>query len=365
MNPSCEVYLFDSDTYLADLAHIVPDSEGKDASPENLLALCLPCHRTVDDQRDSNTVHMLRGWKASRQQELIRRFSKRYTTFENLAEVVTPLLRSNLSIFRAYGPTGDSDAQVGARAHLWRRFEGAVLANNNKLVALLDKNRDLLHGENQEIVDRFMRHTAEFLETRGDRPQVRVILFPRELNSVFGVEENIDRYAPSVSALQNLASQMRNDGTLVKVDILPTPTLTYVARDGVERVLDLRDRPRVQQLYWTRRCYRPQTTNLRLEGLVFLLQWLQDRNVVFEFTRQDNFTEVRLPGGRTVYFMYEYCVSVANMEQAPLRRGTLVVNTHSWNQGPFSKRAALYAQRIGVRIMNQNQFVVFVHQSLL
>ena len=365
MNPSCEVYLFDRDTHLADLAHIVPDATDGDASPENLLALCLPCHRKIDDQRDDTTENMLRAWKAARQNELRRRFSKRYSTFEKLAKAVTPLLRSNLSTFRAYGPTDDSHAESGARARLWRRFEGAVLANNQKLVTLLEKNRGLLHRENRDIVDRFARHTAEFLDTRGDTPQVRVVLFPRELNSIFGIEQSIDSLAPSVSALQNLAAQMRRHKSLVKVDILPTPTLRYRAESGVEKLLDLRNRPRVQQLYWTRRCYRPQTTNLRLDGLVFILRWLQDRDVAFEFPLQDNFTEILLPSGQTVYFMYEYCVSVAAMEQAPLRRETLVVNTHNWNQGPFSKRAVLYARKIGVSTLNQNGFFVFVHNNVL
>lgn len=363
MNPSCEKDLYAETTILGELAHIVPDSEGGPPTFENMLALCRDCHKITDHPRLPETEDTLRAWKANRAREIRARFSRTYGTFEELAAEVAPLLRRNLNLYRDYGPESHH-TDVGAAHALWRKFEGSVVANNSKLTALLDKNRRLLHRENQQIVDHFIGHAAEFVKTRDDKPSLRVLLFPRQLNSVFGVEATTDDLAPNVSALQNLVASLASDDRFVDLQLLPTPKILYRTTSGIREELDLRNRPRVHQVYWNGSHYRNKTTDLRLDGLLFVLKWLRRRGIHYEFRTPTNLTEITLGKRYEVYFIYKYCASLLDMQLGPLRTDLVVVNLHNWNDGPFSPSARKHASEMGSRTMNQKEFFVFCNGLL-
>lgn len=358
MNPSCEKDIFGTETVLSEFAHIVAAKDGGPPSFDNLLVLCLACHKAVDNPRTAETVPLLREWKETRSQELRTRFSRIYPTFEALEGYVQPLLRRNLNIYRNYGPDAESPDPT-ARHALWRKFEGPILATNQRLATVLDNNRGLLHAENQDLVDAFIGHTAEFQATRTDEPSVRVMLFPRELNSVFGVETITDDLAPNVSALQNLVAHLISKDQFVELRLLPTPKIVYRDASGSQLELDLRNRPRVHQVYWTGKHYFNKTTNLRLEGLLFVLKWLAARRLHYEFHRPADLTEMVVEHTHEVHFVYEYRASLLNMQEAPLRPGLVVVNLHNWNDGPFSAEAVEYASSMGSRTMNQKEFFLF------
>ena len=176
MNPQCHNDLFQDDANIGELAHIRPNADNGDVSFDNLLALCRHCHKIIDDNREQWPSDLLRHWKKNRNSEIRQQFTKRFTSFEDLKTIVVPILERNGSIFDSYGPTGDPSIDVN-RHRLWLRFEGELIANNQRLEQILVANKDLLHRENQKIVQNFLDHAKEFIQTRGDKPVSRVLLF--------------------------------------------------------------------------------------------------------------------------------------------------------------------------------------------
>ena len=363
MNPSCAIDLFPSGVSVAERAHIQPYRMDQDDSFENLIMLCRNCHVTADAQPPSEILPKLRQWKAARQEFIRAHFTARYAFFSQLTDVVTPLLRRNREIFDNYGPSTSpmSDAD---EPHLWHTFEPELVANNEKLVSILTANNHLLHIENQGIVDRFCTHVAEFVATRGEASVVRRVLFPSELSSIFGLQVVEDSTpAPNVAALQNLISQLIQKGTFVELDLVGGPVLVYRDRSTLAE-LRLTDRPRMHQIYFTRRLYTPQTTSLRLDGLIFVLRWLHERGVPFEFPDMRKLWRIRLADRYDVGLCYEYCLSVASLNGMLQEDLDIVVNLHNWNGGPVSKEASEQADACDVTLYNQQSFFAFVYREL-
>ena len=361
MNPECQVSLFLNGTYIGEMAHIIPHAAGGDVSTDNLLLLCRNCHKTIDDQ-EKKMDSILRRWKEERKVELHTRFTRKYQSFEQLTTIVVPILKRNLEIFDSYGPGNHKSADTG-RHDLWLKFEGELISNNQQLKALLTTNKELLHCENRDIVQEFIVHNNEFIHTRNNLPTSRVKLFPQNLNAIFGVERVSERLAPNVSALQNFIAHLVHDDRYIALELVPNQILIY-SESGKEIKLHLNDRPRVQQIYRNNDCYSPQTTKLRLDGLVFVLQWLADRNIHYTFRRVGNLAEFILNDKYNVFFCYEYCMSLATMYDVPTSSDLLVVNLYNWNNGLFTKEAVEYASEIGIQTMNQREFFVFVHKNL-
>ena len=298
MNPICENDLFVRGTFTGDMAHIIEHKDGGDVSFDNMLILCKNCHREVDDQRSEATVPMLMAWKHDRSEEIRTRFTKVYGTFDNLSTAVAPILRSNLAIFQSYGPVDTPDA-YDQKYKMWLQFEGELIANNQKLALLLDANRHLIHKQYHDTIDQFKLHLQEFICTREDRTIPRVNLFPIELNSIFGVEQVHAKLAANVSALQIFIAHLIRKGNFISLDLVEQQVLTYVSQ-GETVELDLHNQPRVLQCYWTEHCYQRQITDVRLENLAFVFQWLHGRNCQVEFREVSN-EEISLlqnPGSR-------------------------------------------------------------------
>ena len=189
-------------------------------------------------------------------------------------------------------------------------------------------------------------------------------MFPRELLSVFGLNRNEDiGLPPSVAALQNFISHLIRKDRFVSLQLDTTQTLTYKgsARDIV---LNLNDRPRVQQVFWNGRFYRPKSTNLRLESLVVFAQWLRRNQINYEIRDYNQITELLLNKKHRVKLCYEYCLSRSDLHDIELAQGLIIVNLHNWNDGPVSSEASAFADEVGVRLFNQNQFFVFAHKEI-
>ena len=132
-------------------------------------------------------METLQSWKTHRNREIQARFSRAYRSFEELSRDVVPLLERNGRIFDNYGP-GVDDEGVYGRRKLWETFEGEIVANNQVLELMLAKNMDLFPTPNREIIQSFIDHAKEFVNTRG-APASRVKLFPVGLCSIFGLQE--------------------------------------------------------------------------------------------------------------------------------------------------------------------------------
>ena len=362
MNPACQVELYQDGTNLGEMAHIVPHAEGGDVTLENLLMLCLSCHTQIDRNRTESTVAQLKKWKDNRNSEIAQLFEKKYPSFMELKAACVPILNRQLQIFSSYGPT-DENANDNEIHELWVKFEEELIANNTRLDLMLNTNRGLLHKENQNIVDQFSSHAREFAKTREDSPTLRRNLFPAGILSLFGLEDERQGLAPNLSPFQNFVAHLKKEGKFVALELFPDQTITYI--EGNEKViLNLNERSRVLQLYWDGRYYRPQTTDVRLQDLVYFIRWLHTNNVPYRFGDSGSLTELTLNESCKVKLCYSYCLSVSDLHEISIEKGLCVVNMHMWNGGPISSDAVKYAKQVGLRLFNCNQFFAFAHRRL-
>ncbi len=362
MNPECQVELIKKGVSIGEMAHIKAHAEGGDVSFDNLLLLCGNCHTQTDSHRTEATVARLKKWKRNRNAAIVEQFAKRYASFRKLKEAVTPILERNGQIFDSYGPLND-DPYNSERHDLWLKFEGELISNNRRLEIILTKNKNLLPKENRGIVDSFVAHAREFTVTRDDDQIQRVKLFPRQLLSIFEVGEALVGCPPNLSALQNFVSYLVREDRFISLDLNEAPRLTYVD-EGVEVTLKLEDRPRVQQIFWDGRFFRPNSTDVRIESLVFFAQWLCKNQIKYEFASMNDLTAMTLNGKYKVKLCYKYVLSLSDVQKMTLVKGDVVVNLHNWNSAPVSQGAHEYAKQIGVRLFSQNDFFQFAHRNI-
>ena len=364
MNPKCTRDLMESGSSVGEMAHIKANSEGGDVSFDNLILLCRICHKNADDARkqiDNGklTEDKLRAWKAERNREIRTRFQRIYKSFAELKDAVTPILQENGQIFDSYGP--DSRNLANTELHpLWRKFEPTVIANNTKLEAILVANRNLLQFSNQKIVDRFVSHAREFVNTRGDIPIARVNLFPKELLSVFGLDVVHEGYSPNVSALQNLITDLMNQDRFIALDLAHPALIRYTDDAGNETCLYLDDLPNVVQTYYTGYYYRPVTTNMRLKSLIFVAERLDKQRVPWDIPDYRDLTTLVVNNTHRVKLLYEYTVTDIDLSDIEITDNLIVVNLHNWNDGPYSEKAIRYATTQGFKAFNQDKFFTFV-----
>ncbi len=363
MNPDCQCPLFQNGTSIGEIAHIRPHSQSGDVSHDNLLILCPTCHTAIDKNRSHFPDRTLLKWKSDRSANVRRQFEIRFHTFEELEQEVRPILRRNSQIFGSYGPT-DANASDVNRRRLWLDFEPELLANNAKLKALFEVNRGLLHQENQETVDRFITHASEFAITRETESGHRVNLFPQALSAMFGLGmTDTPSPAPSVAALQNWICHLLRKGAFIDLQLTPKQFIKY-RRGGSIVKFDLTNRPRVQQIYFSRRFFRPQTTDVRLKDLVFVLEWLDKQRVEHCWADLTKLTEVCLAGKYHVTFCYKYFLSRTDIVDLTRRDDLIIVNLYNWNNDEVNEEAVAHASAQGLHRLNQREFFKFVRQKL-
>ena len=366
MNPACETDLFPNNTHIGEQAHIVPVAEDGENCFDNLIILCPNCHTIVDGSRNLCTVNTLRGWKQNRNKEIRQRFTRQYQNFDDLKTAVVPLLLRNSQIYEDYGPESENLDDGEERYAFWQKFEGDIVSNNDKLVLLLESNAELIHKDYRSTVRDFVSHSSEFKVTRDAlHPLKRIKIFPKKLLSIFGIKQYTDNgLVPNVSALQNFIRHLKDEDSFIELQLLPNQILRY-RECGEDKDLSLRDGPCVDQTFWNHYCFQPKTTNLRLEKLIFFLQWLKNNNISFEFGNPRDLTDLRLQGVYRIKLFYEYCLSVADLNSFEISSDCFVVNLHNWNESQcISPSAYEYARQIGFSLFNQNEFFVYAHRRV-
>ena len=362
MNPECQIDLMEDGTSVGVMAHIHAHADGGDKTFENLILLCTRCHTLIDQTATTGTQAILRQWKKNRNHEISERFEKQYTSFEKLRESVTPIFERNRQIFEKYGPRNDKPQR--AEIHdLWVKFEVELVSNNRRLELILNANKNLLPPENQDIVVQFVSHVREFEATRDESAISRECLFPEEILSVIGLAEALIGYPPNLSALQNFIKHLQRKVLFVSLELEEDPCLTYFDKGEIVNLM-LKDRPRIQQIFWNGRFYKPHTTDVRIGSLVFFIQWLCRNDIRYEFSDMANLTELMLNGNHKIKLCYEYLLSISEVTDMRLTSGDLVVNLHNWNRAPISEDAHEYASDIGVRLFSQNGFFRFAHRNI-
>lgn len=207
MNPKCEEELFKEVGDIMEKAHIIPYCKTKDNSYENLIILCPNCH-TDFDKNAAFSVDYVKKWKLMRKQDFDHFFNKKYNKFEDLKNEIAQLLLYNKEIFENYF--------LEAKRGLWNIFEGKILSNNSKIRKILMHNTVLIQNypnvnfSNLAIIHNFLLHIDEFEATRLSKEKIRHVLFPAEINSLFGIEPLDGDFLPSVESIESLIAVLQN-----------------------------------------------------------------------------------------------------------------------------------------------------------
>lgn len=356
MNPDCKEELLMKKGDIIEKAHIIPYYETQDNSFDNLIILCPNCHTNFDKNKAFN-IETIRKWKQIRKEELKNFFSVKFNSFDELKKRVVPILSQNYNIYVNY--------YLNNNKTLWDKFELKILSNNEKLKLLFENNINLFQDSpdksysNLEIIQKFITHIDEFKYTRYDEEKNRTVLFPEEINSIFGIRPVSDGIIPSTESLEELIKIFREKKLLNQ--IILGEDRPYILLENNDKIF-LDDAPQLRQLYFEYNCFRK--TGVRLESLNFALKYLKSREKDFVFDDLNSVRKIKINNIK-ITFVYEYCLSKAflcNMSPIP-KPNDIIVNLHNWNgESCISKEAFDLAKTFGVTLLTMETFYKYVNK---
>ena len=358
MNPNCQTELFLNNGDIAEKAHIVPHCDTADNSFENLILLCPNCH-TDFDKNSAFDEEEVKNWKNKRQEELSKIFTQKFNTFEKLEEIVKPILEENKTIYENY--------YLKENPKLWKKFEEKVLINNQKLRLLFSENKKLFQKHRDEdisnlaVVNQLILHIDEFRDTREDDEKIRSVLFPTEINSIFGLESICGRMLPSVEALECLIKKLQQDDKFIKISLgIKKPYIKYAKEEDEFVTLFLEDTPRIRQMYFIEYCFKG--IGVRLESLNFALQYLHRNDIPFVIKDPKNLTDVIIKE-KSFKFIYKYCLSNAELIALAPQKDLTIVNLHNWNGSScISVEAYAQAEIMNVNLLTMDNYYQYANQ---
>lgn len=357
MNPDCQIELFQDNGDIIEKAHIDPYCDTADNSFENLVVLCPNCHKKFDKLHQFTPEEVL-SWKQLRKEQLDKVFSKKFTSFENLKTKVFPLLLENKSIYENY--------YLNEEKELWDKFEIRILINNKKLKKLLGNNLDLIqrHPEksysNLYCIQSFMMHIDEFEATRLDKEKSRHVLFPEEINSMFGIAPIDDSLLPSTESLEALIEKLTEQGEFEDIVLGNENPYIRINESGISKKVHLNDTPRLRQMYFNYNCFR--RTKVRLDSLNFALKYIKSRRIKYKFLNFNNLRTIRI-NNTEVIFVYEYCLSKAFLSQLAPPENCVIVNLHNWNgECCISKEAYEFSHEIKLKLLTMDAFYGYINE---
>lgn len=356
MNPNCQRELFCKNGDIIEKAHIDPYCKTADNSFENLILLCPSCH-TDFDKNNAFTPEEVLGWKRTRREELEKMFSKKYASFEELKKEVVPLLLENQTIFTTY--------YLKENKVLWDKFEATILSNNRKIKMLLSVNLDLIQCNQQKshsnlaYIQTFMRHVDEFEATRIDEEKSREVLFPAEIDSMFGIAPVEDAILPSTESLENLIQRLKSQGKFETIVMgIERPYIQMKEEKSIKVFFD--DTPRLRQLYYNYNCFK--RAKVRLESLNFALKYINSRKISFKFLDETNLREIMIYDKKLI-FVYEYCLSQSDIIRLSPEENTVIINLHNWNGNScISKQAYEMAAAMKVELLTMKAFYGYINK---
>lgn len=357
MNPDCKIELFQDNGDIIEKAHIDPYCETADNSYENLVVLCPNCH-TKFDKLHKFTPEEVLNWKKIRSEELDKFFCKKFTSFESLENEVFPLLSENKYIYESYYLNGEKE--------LWNKFEVKILVNNKKLKKLLESNLNLFqdHTEksysNLHCIQTFIMHIEEFEATRLDGEKNRYVLFPEEINSIFGISPINDFLLPSTESLEALIETLTEKDEFIDVILGIGNPYILINESGTLQKIYLNDTPRLRQMYFNYNCFRK--TKVRLDSLNFALKYIKSRKIKYEFLDFNNLRTICI-NNTEIIFVYEYCLSKMFLSQLAPTENSVIVNLHNWNgKCCISKEAYEFSDKIKVKLLTMDAFYEYINE---
>ena len=161
-NPFCNRSLFleveEETVSIGNLAHIIGVSSSGPRSEhalaqyvekngvDNLIMLCLECHKMVDELEKKFGVEKLRHWKSEHARKVAGLFAiPKYTSERDLLIEIDRLLEENKVIFSTYGPFSSlaTSGEAGDTHKVWRRrCLDTILPNNERIVRIIEKHKD-------------------------------------------------------------------------------------------------------------------------------------------------------------------------------------------------------------------------------
>ena len=357
MNPNCKEDLFKMNGDIIERAHIIPYAKTANNSFDNLILLCPNCH-TNYDKNSAFSAEELLNWKKIRQEEVNKFFNKKFIDFNTLKKEVMPILLENKKIFETY--------YLGEEKELWNMFENKILSNNALLRNLFKQNLNLFqnHKEksysNLECINNFILHTEEFEKTRVNNEKIRKILFPQEINSMFGILPVEDSLLQSTESLEDLITKLKSKGKFINIFLgIDTPYIHFI-EDHTSTKVYLNDTPRIRQLYFDYDCFKPM--RVRLEALNWILKYLNNHKIKFHFIKDNNLKEITIKRQKII-FVYEYCLSKLYLSKLAPEENTFIVNLHNWNgESCISKEALEFARNINVTLFTTDDFREYIRR---
>ena len=357
MNPNCRCNLFAGTGDIIEKAHIDPYCKTADNSFENLVLLCPNCH-TNFDKNNAFTPQEVLSWKKIRQEELKKFFEKKFATFEELEAAVVPLLMENKTIYENYYKKNNKK--------LWDKFEYVILINNRKLKLILETNLNLIQKQQEESysnlasIHLFMAHIEEFEATRGDAEKNREILFPVEINSIFGVVPVEGALIPSTECLELLIKKLKEQEKFVAIEMgVEHPCILMQENNKTVQVF-FDDAPRLRQIYYNYKCFKK--TNVRLESLNFALKYIRNKKIPFKFINDENLREISINHIKMI-FVYEYCLGQVKLMEMLPEEDTVIVNLHNWNgESCISGQAYKRAEKMNVKLLTMDAFYEYIKE---
>lgn len=358
MNPNCRAELFKEGGDIIEKAHIIPYFETQDNTYENLIILCPNCHTNFDKNNAFN-VNEIRTWKKIRKAEFELFFSKKYDTFEELKKEVVPLLLRNQIIFENY--------YLENQRNLWDIFEGEILSNNRKIKNILNQNTKLIQNHyyeeysNLAIVQKFIAHIDEFEITRLNKEKIRQVLFPSEINSLFGIEPLLsDQFMPSVESIESLIQVLQRAGEFKRIVLGISNPYIQLKKDSTYEEIYLNDTPRLRQIYYDKNCFRK--VNVRFNSLNYALKIIKSRGLTFDFISEDNLKEIIIENVKMV-FVYEYCLNKIQLLQLSPEENSVVVNLHNWNgKNCISTESYELATEMKITLLDMDDFYGYINE---
>ncbi|OIR24891.1 HNH endonuclease [Bathymodiolus thermophilus thioautotrophic gill symbiont] len=358
MNPNCERELFLNNGDIAEKAHIVPHCNTADDSFKNLILLCPNCH-TDFDKNSAFDAEEVKNWKNIRQKQLLKIFAQKFDTFDELEETVKPILYANKTIYENY-------YLIKENPKLWKKFEEKILINNQKLKLLFNENKKLFQKNqnkdfsNLAVINQLILHIDEFRDTREDDEKIRSVLFPTEINSMFGLKPIDGNMLPSVEALECLIENLQQDDKFIEISLgIEKPYIAYKKEDKFI-TLFLDDTPKIRQMYFIEYCFK--STGVRLKNLNFALQYLNKNNIQFAIENYKNLTDIVIKD-KPFKFIYKYCLSKADLIAFAPQKDLTIINLHNWNSSScISNEAYIQAEIMSINLWTIDNFFIYIHQ---
>ena len=204
-----------------------------------------------------------------------------------------------------------------------------------------------------------MRHVDEFEATRIDEEKSREVLFPAEIDSMFGIAPVEDAILPSTESLENLIQRLKSQGKFETIVMgIERPYIQMKEEKSIKVFLD--DTPRLRQLYYNYNCFK--RAKVRLESLNFALKYINSRKISFKFLDETNLREIMIYDKKLI-FVYEYCLSQSDIIRLSPEENTVIINLHNWNGNScISKQAYEMAAAMKVELLTMKAFYGYINK---